>query len=158
MKEQIFILLFFAEHVTTSEDLIPTSAPSTSVRVVIPGLASLSQDLSQTFNISDAANNKSLKLARDMELYEKRSNNYRATILLAAQKEAEAKREEDEAKRQAAAEAKRKRSEDGENNEEEEEEEEAAAEIVLESLDPLDFWTKVSSLIFIFKLLHIIIS
>ena len=146
-----FYTIFFTEHVTTSEDLIPTSAPSTSVRVVIPGLASLSQDLSQTFNISDAANNKSLKLARDLELYEKRSNNYRATLLLAAQKE-------DDAKRQAAAEAKRKRSEDGENNEEEEEEEEAAAEIVLESLDPLDFWTKVSSLIFILKLLHIIIS
>ena len=121
------------------------------MRVVNPSLASLSQDLSQTINISDAANNKSLKLARDMELYEKRSNNYRATLLLAAQKE-------DDAKRQAAAEAKRKRSEDGENNEEEEEEEEAAAEIVLESLDPLDFWTKVSSLIFILKLLHIIIS
>ena len=151
MKEHIFILLFFTEHVTTSEDLIPTSAPSTSVRVVIPGLASLSQDLSQTFNISDAANNKSLKLARDMELYEKRSNNYRATLLLAAQKEAEAKRQVD-------AEAKRKRSEDGENNEEEEEEEEAAAEIVLESLDPLDFWNKVSSRFIILKLLHIMNS
>ena len=120
------------------------------MRVVNPSLASLSQDLSQTFNISDAANNKSLKLARDMELYEKRSNNYRATLLLAAQKEAEAKRQVD-------AEAKR-RMEDGENNEEEEEEEEAAAEIVLESLDPLDFWNKVSSRFIILKLLHIMNS
>ena len=50
------------------------------MRVVNPSLASLSQDLSQTFNITDAANNKSLKLARDMELYEKRCNIYRATL------------------------------------------------------------------------------
>ena len=49
----------------------------------------------------------------------------------------------------------RKRSEDGENNEEEEE---AAAEIVLESLDPLDFWNKVSSRFIILKLLHIMNS
>ena len=49
----------------------------------------------------------------------------------------------------------RKRSEDGENNEEEEEEEEAAAEIVIGSLDPLDFWKKVSSLFIILKFLHI---
>ena len=47
----------------------------------------------------------------------------------------------------------RKRSDDGENNEEEEE---AAAEIVLlDSLDPLDFWKKVSSLFIILKFLHI---
>ena len=46
----------------------------------------------------------------------------------------------------------RKRSDDGENNEEEEE---AAAEIVLDSLDPLDFWKKVSSLFIILKFLQI---
>ena len=50
------------------------------MRVVNPSLASLSQDLSQTINISDAANNMSLELARDMELYEKRFNIYRATL------------------------------------------------------------------------------
>ena len=51
----------------------------------------------------------------------------------------------------------RKRSDDGENNEEEEEEDEdeAAAEIVIGSLDPLDFWKKVSSLFIILKFLHI---
>ena len=112
--------MFRSEHVTTSEDS-ENLTPSTSVRVVIPGLGSLSQELSQTFNISDAAHNKSLKVARDMELYEKRASNYRATLLMERQEQMRAKN-----------------AEDGENNGNVQE------EIVLpDNLDPLDFWKKV---------------
>ena len=113
---------------TTAEDTQVTgSVPSTSVRVVIPGLAALSEDLSQTFNISDAAHTKALKVARDMELYERRASSYRATLILEKQAEQEAKKQ---MMRETGA----------DNNNDEEQE-----EIVLdETLDPLDFWNKVS--------------
>ena len=122
---------FISEHVSTSDDseISTASSSSNSVRVVIPGLSALSQDLSQTFNISDAAHSKALKVARDMELYEKRASNYRATLLLVKQKEAEAK----------------KQNRIDEGLEEEDNNNEQVSEVVLdETLDPLDFWIKVS--------------
>ena len=92
---------------------------------MLPGLDSLSEDITQTFDMSDTARTKSVKLARDMDLYEKRASAYRTRILLEKQKEAEAKPVED-----------------AENNEEEGAGE-RTVKIVIDNVDPLDYWSKV---------------
>ena len=67
-----------------------------------------------------------------MALYEKRASNYRATLLLVKQKEAEAK----------------KQNRIDEGLEEQDNNNEEVSEVVLdETLDPLDFWIKVSGLV-----------